>query len=86
MNFGRAYATATLLPNGKVLIAGGSYQTDDDIVLPLPVELYDPDTNSFAVTTPSMNLGRAGAEATMLLSGRILLSGGNSTSAELYTP
>ena len=44
MNTARSIATATLLPNGKVLIAGGSGSTG----ALSSTELYDPVSNTFA--------------------------------------
>jgi hypothetical protein len=43
MNTARFNATATLLPNGKVLVAGGY-----NVSFLNSVELYDPVANSFA--------------------------------------
>jgi hypothetical protein len=57
INHGRDSATATLLPNCKVLIAGGSGSS---------TEIYDPATNTFAASTPSMNEAHASATATLL--------------------
>lgn len=82
--------TATRLPNGKVLIAGGR-----DIVTSLdPVAsavLYDPATGTFA-STGSMATARLGHTATLLPNGKVLIAGGTTTgalclnSAELYDP
>ena len=70
--------TATLLTNGKVLIAGGSAI--------LSAELYDPLTGTFALTG-SMTTPRAGHTATLLPDGKVLIAGGSvSGSAELYDP
>lgn len=81
--------TATLLPNGKVLIAGGigeggigGYFMFDS------GEIYDPITNSFTATS-NMAQKRSNHTATLLPDGRVLIAGGNSTgdsldSAELY--
>ena len=57
MNTARAYATATLLLSGQVLIAGGQDTNGPAIKL---TELYDPPTNSFATVgdTATMNVGR----------------------------
>ena len=78
--------TATLLPNGKVLIAGGYYSTELSTA-----ELYDPSTDTFA-TTGSMYSGRYGHTATLLHTGKVLVVGGRSgagiyySTAELYNP
>jgi N-acetylneuraminic acid mutarotase len=89
MNTARSGATATLLANGKVLIAGGvgiSGALDS-------VELYDSVSNSFAASTPLMNEARVEAPATLLPNGKVLIAGGTNSSAsvqfdsvELYDP
>lgn len=99
MNQGRDSATATLLPNGKVLVAGGfSLGPTGSIVSLANVELYDPATNTFAPpgSTPTMNQARASATAALLPSGKVLIAGGDGlpgdgtvmhlTSVELYDP
>jgi hypothetical protein len=72
--------TATLLPSGAVLIAGGG---DDNST----AELYDPTTGSFS-TTGGMEVGRSRHSATLLPGGSVLVIGGGSyvgiASAELY--
>jgi hypothetical protein len=79
--------TATLLPDGKVLIAGGS----DRSAALASAELFDPATGSF-VGTGSMTTPRAAHEATLLASGKVLITGGlvagprYLASAELYDP
>ncbi len=80
--------TATLLPNGKVLIAGG--QVGGAATLFGSAELFDPSTNSF-LTTGSMTVLRGGHTATLQASGKVLIAGGGNTSgpvtsAELYDP
>jgi hypothetical protein len=67
----RTRSTATLLPNGKVLIAGG-----DDAAEPLSsAELYDPPTGRFS-RTGSMSIGREDHTATLLDNGMVLIAGG----------
>lgn len=86
MNDERENATATLLPNGKVLIAGGAGAPNPGPPLS-STDLYDPATNTFAPSTPSMNEPRARATATLLPNGKVLIAGGtNDTSTELYNP
>jgi hypothetical protein len=77
--------TATLLPNGKVLIAGGDFGDGDG---PSPIaELFDPATGTFTATG-SMTYGREQNTATLLPDGSVLIAGGhgNHASAELYDP
>jgi hypothetical protein len=77
--------SATLLPNGLVLIAGGWGAR------PLAsAELYNPATETFT-PTGSMHVPRAGHTATLLLTGKVLITGGDDgsarqASAELYDP
>src|SRR2546430_3627123 len=90
MNRARASATATLLPSGKVLVAGGF-----DGAVPLAsAELYDPAANRWTLTA-SMTVGRLQHSATLLANGKVLVAGGNlpsgsyavaTASAELYDP
>jgi hypothetical protein len=87
----RVGATATLLPNGKVLVAGGS---DGRGNLFATAELYDSATNAWSAAAP-MSTARSNHSATLLADGRVLVAGGLSvvsgatkpgTRAELYTP
>jgi WD40 repeat protein len=84
MKNARNFYTATLLPNGKVLVAGG-------FNLGNSAELYDPATDTWTLTS-SLRVVRAFHTATLLPSGQVLVAGGGqsggsiqrSTSAELY--
>ena len=77
--------TATLLPNGQVLVAGGF---NDDGVL-ASAELYDPATGLWTATG-SMATPRVDHTATLLPNGKVLVAGGEGrrpfASAELYDP
>jgi len=89
---GRERFTATLLPNGKVLIAGGDYYDGINAAVLTESELYDPILGSWSVTT-SMGTPRFGAQAVFLRNGKVLEAGGDpdfsdtpTASAELYSP
>jgi hypothetical protein len=89
----RAGHTATLLPDGKVLIAGGDSQAGlpSGASAQASAELYDPVTGAFN-PTGDMLAARSGHTATLLNTGKVLITGGESTapadqsSAELYDP
>jgi len=79
--------TATLLPNGKVLVVGGRYST----TMYATAELYDPATGIWS-TTGSLSTGRVYHTATLLPNGKVLVAGGINSAyaklptAELYDP
>jgi hypothetical protein len=75
MTHTRSGHTATLLPNGQVLIAGGATDTS--------AELYDPLTREFSLTG-SMEQRQQWFMATLLLNGEVLVAG--DVDAELYDP
>lgn len=79
----RAEHTATLLPSGKVLVAGGIGGNEG-------VELYDPMSGSFAAAAPLIEL-RQNHTAVLLPTGQVLVAGGIGAagtldSVELYNP
>jgi hypothetical protein len=83
----RSGQTATLLPDGKVLIAGGMRRNQDFYK---SAELYDPATGKFQ-PTGEMKVARVGHIAVLLRSGKVLIAGGwvgqgGTDSAELYDP
>ncbi|SPF34160.1 hypothetical protein SBA4_1440003 [Candidatus Sulfopaludibacter sp. SbA4] len=82
----RTSHVATLLPNGKVLVAGGW----NPPTLTASAEIYDPDTGLFS-PTGSLKTARRDATATLLPNGKVLIAGGRFppttyASAELYDP
>ncbi|MCI0621107.1 MAG: Ig-like domain-containing protein [Acidobacteria bacterium] len=90
----RIAPTVTLLPNGKVLIAGGSWCRSSACNGWDPLEtaeLFDPVTETFSATG-SMSTGRTGHTATLLNNGTVLVTGGlnpqlaGNTTAEIYDP
>ncbi len=95
MSIARAAATATLLPNGQVLVAGGQTTSSTCAFgIASSAELYNPATGSWT-QTGSMNAPRALDTATLLSNGQVLAAGGSNdadpfnhslASAELYNP
>jgi len=88
MHHARISHTATLLQDGRVLIAGGYADTVES-----GAELYDPKTAAFT-ETGSMKTARCKHTAGLLSDGRVLIAGGsdnrgwngNLNSAETYDP
>ena len=85
--------TATLLPNGKVLVVGGLtyYQPRYGYVIcTATAEIYDPATATWS-SAGSMSVPRCGHIAQILPNGKVLVSGGANyrtyfNSAEIYNP
>jgi WD40 repeat protein len=84
----RSYHTATLLPNGKVLVAGGYDPYRAGILK--GAELYDPATGTWTATG-SLGYQRAFHQAVLLPTGKVLVAGGENINSgtftsELYDP
>src|ERR671933_426260 len=88
---GRYNHTATVLQDGRVLVAGGA-----DSAPLASARLYDPATDAWS-DAASMNVARQGQAAVLLHSGNVLVAGGcvpgatddatgDLASAELYHP
>lgn len=75
MTTGRCQHTATLLPNGKVLVAGGYEYNSHNSTGFSSAELYDPVTGTWS-DTGSMNIGRSVHSATLLPNGKVLVASG----------
>ena len=87
----RCHATATLLQNGTVLIAGGDI---GDWAGLTSAEIYNPATGAFTATTGNMSKRRTTHTATLLPNGTVLIAGGQGNysgqtawnTAETYNP
>ncbi len=87
----RAFATATTLANGRVLVTGG---IDANYNYLASAELFDPVTRTFS-SVGAMTAPRAAHTATLLATGQVLIAGGvtcagsqcaSLPSAEIYDP
>lgn len=80
----RRYHTATMLSDGRVLIAAGLDVTNN---LVNSAEIYNPASNKFT-STGSLGLPRFGADAALLPNGKVLIVGGYGSggAAELFDP
>ena len=79
LNQVRARNTMTLLPNGKVLVAGGRNANGDLFAALASAEIFDPlannGTGAFTLTG-NLSSARDVATATLLSNGTVLLAGG----------
>jgi DNA-binding CsgD family transcriptional regulator len=92
---GRCSHSATLLDDGRILVAGGYFERPEDYRDPLPVtaaaSIYDPETDGWTEVDP-MSTARRNHRATLLDNGRVLVVGGLTTegdpiaTAEIFNP
>jgi len=83
LSISRGYANAVLLDDGRVLVVGG-YSG-------LVAEIYDPTTEMFSNVADPLDTSRHGSTVTKVLTGKVLISGGDSVgnytqSALLFDP
>ena len=93
MTTARVFHTATRLPNGQVLVAGGINTRSFPAAALNTAEVYDPVANTFTAITATMTTPRDGHTATLLANGNVLITGGQNidngnglNTAEVYDP
>jgi Kelch motif/Galactose oxidase, central domain len=89
MSTPRRGAVAAPLPDGRVLVAGGSYDDGTEHYL-ASAEVFNPATGVFTAVS-DMGIARVRAAAAPLPDGRVLVAGGNNgstrlSSAEVFNP
>ena len=88
----RIELNATLLPNGKVLVTGGSEQDEQAATASKNADLYDPVTNTFSSAGANVYPRLYHSNALLLPDATVLLLGGNpsrgsyETHMEIYSP
>lgn len=75
MNSPRIRGASFLLPNGQVMVAGGSANLSGSNPMS-STEFFDPATNTWT-NGPSMAIGRVGGKITDMGNGELLIAGGN---------
>jgi uncharacterized repeat protein (TIGR01451 family) len=89
LNHARQWHDSVLLPNGEVLISGGnnnpSGHWDIQTNFLSSAEIYDPIANVFTLTA-SMTTARSAANRIVLWTGKTLVIGGGTNTAELFCP
>ena len=92
MSQGRIELNATILPNGKVLVMGGSVNDEDAATASLNADLYDPKTNTFSPAGANSFPRLYHSGSLLLPDGTVALMGGNPTRGsyeqhiEIYSP
>ncbi|MGH8584642.1 MAG: galactose oxidase-like domain-containing protein [Gammaproteobacteria bacterium] len=90
MRFGRRHINATLLPDGKVLVTGGTAAPgfDDPSGHVDATELWDPATENWTTLASSSGIPRVYHSTALLLpDGRVFSAGGNDhPETEIYSP
>lgn len=93
MEFQRHWATATVLPDGDVLVTGGSRDNNGNGGYVTTPEIWDPDTGEWTtVEVPYEHARLYHSTALLLPDGRVMIGGGgapgprNYTDVEYYSP
>lgn len=94
LHFGRRHHNATILPDGKVLVTGGTLVENDSTLSVLAAEVYDPATETWSVLDAMSVSRRRGSTALLLPDGRVLVAGGGDgtaaselhADAEIFSP
>jgi hypothetical protein len=81
----RIQLNATILPNGKVLVSGGSENDEDNATAVKEAQLYDPDGNAFS-SASAMEFPRLYHSNTLLLPDATVAALGGNPQRKVYVP
>jgi hypothetical protein len=82
---GRVELNATILPNGKVLVSGGSVNDEDNATAVKEAQLYDPESNAFS-SASTMEFPRLYHSNTLLLPDATVVALGGNPERKTYQP
>ena len=82
---GRVELNATILPDGKVLVSGGSVNDEDNATAVKEAQLYDPQSNTFG-SARTMEFPRLYHSNTLLLPDATVVSLGGNPERKTYQP
>jgi len=89
---GRLWANSVVLPNGKVMVVGGSSVINVGVGVSYRPEIWDPATEQWSLMSQSQRMRLYHSTALLMKDGRILVSGGgapgpeDNKNAEIFTP
>ena len=89
---GRLWANSIVLPNGKVMVVGGSSVLNEGQGVSYKPEIWDPSTEQWSLMDQSQRMRLYHSTAILLKDGRVLVSGGgapgpeDNKNAEIFTP
>lgn len=90
--FGRIWANSVVLPNGEVMIVGGSAQENELIDTSFRPEIWNPIMENWALMAPAVKARLYHSTALLLKDGRVLVAGGGAPgpqvnlNAEIFSP
>jgi hypothetical protein len=87
MAYERRHANSTILPDGTVLVSGGTAVDNEPDDAALPAEIFDPETRTWSEVASLHEPRLYHSTAILLPDGRVMTSGGDGElSAEFYSP
>jgi hypothetical protein len=85
MNNRRMHANTVIMPDGKIIVAGGT--SDEDVTPVYPAEIYDPAAGTWTVVASMATKRGYHSSAVLLPDARVLWAGANgNNTAEVYSP